>query len=175
LRQCHARIQVDVVKHPDLEGMGTTLTLAYVVWPKLFVVHAGDSRCYLQRDARLIRLTTDQTIAQQLVDAGFLAAGEAEHHKYSHVLTSAVGGRSNSLEPMARKLYMKSGDALLLCSDGLTRDVPEPQIAEIMAASGSAVAATKELVSAAIKAGGRDNITVVVSRFIVPDDRNEAS
>ena len=78
LEECQKSIEVAASASAERRGMGTTLTMAYVLWPRLYVVHAGDSRCYLLRDARLERVTTDHTMAQQLVDRGALPAEEAQ-------------------------------------------------------------------------------------------------
>ena len=74
--------------------MGTTLTMAYVCWPLLYVVHVGDSRCYLLRGSRLRQITHDHTVAQQLVEEGVLSESDVEGSRWSHVLWNVVGGGS---------------------------------------------------------------------------------
>ena len=146
------------------ERMGTTLTLAYVLWPRLFVVHAGDSRAYLFRNGRLHLITHDHTVAQKLVDEGQLPPQALETSPWSHVLYKCIGANQAELNPDVFRATLADGDALLLCSDGLTGPVPEARIAELLA-GGRAEDAARRLVDAALAAGAPDNVTVVVARF----------
>ena len=121
---------------PEHRRMGTTLTLAYVQWPRLYVVHAGDSRCYLLRGARLHRITRDHTIAQQMVDRGTLTADQAAESRWNHVIWNCVGGGKHELNPDVHKAALEPGDVLLLCTDGLTKAVPDGRVAEVLAGAG---------------------------------------
>jgi protein phosphatase len=145
--------------------MGTTLTLAYLLWPRLYVVHAGDSRCYLLRNARLHQITRDHTVAQRLVDQGILPAEEAEESRWSHVLWNCIGGGAQEMKPDVYKATLRLGDTLLLCTDGLSRCVPEKQIQQILESDRPAEETCKRLIATANAEGGPDNITVVVARF----------
>ena len=89
MERCQALIHDDAEESLDRLGMGTTLTLAYVLWPRLYVVHVGDTRCYLLRMGELRRVTRDHTVAQQLAEESSIAAREVESSKWSHVLWNA--------------------------------------------------------------------------------------
>jgi serine/threonine protein phosphatase PrpC len=147
-------------------GMGTTVTMAYLLWPKMYVIHAGDSRCYLFRAGKLEQLTTDHTLAQQMLDAGAMSVEEAATSRWRHVLWNCVGGANASVRPEAIRVRLEVGDTLLLCSDGLNRMIDDTLIASILRdceTSGDAVA---ELVLAAKAAGGKDNISAIVCRIL---------
>lgn len=165
LSECSARVRADVESNPAHEGMGTTLTLGYITWPRLYVIHVGDSRCYLFRDARLQQITTDHTVAQQLVERGALTPEQADESRWSHVLWNAIGGDSRKLAPDIYKQQLKIGDTLLLCSDGLSGCLGESELVAILQRNAPARATCEELVAAANEAGGKDNITVIVARF----------
>jgi len=171
LERCQTAVQADSAGRPDLQGMGTTLTMAYVLWPRLYLVHAGDSRCYLMRGGALKQLTTDHSVAQQLVDQGTLTPEAAEQSRWAHVLVKAVGGNdSTRLNPDVYKSSLCGGDTLLLCTDGLTKHVPEDALARELASTRPAEQVCRALVEAANEAGGTDNISVVVARFRVAQD-----
>lgn len=160
-REVYRRARVD----RSLRGMGTTLTMAYTVRGELFVAHAGDSRAYLLRDGRLDPLTRDHTYAQMLVDAGELAPDDAEARRYRHVVTNVVGGPSEGVTVEVHKLDLRDGDALLLCTDGLSTPVEDKQIAATLAAHDDPAAACRALRDLALDAGGPDNLAIVVARF----------
>src|SRR5262245_58746981 len=143
-----------------LRGMGTTLTIAIIVSDRLFVFHVGDSRCYLLRRGRLQRLTRDQTMTQELVDAGLLAPEALQTHTMRHVLTQAMGSGDVVIE--AQHLPLDQGDRLMLASDGLTDGLSDEEIHQILS-SGDCDAACKALMDRGLAAGGRDNITVIVA------------
>lgn len=145
--------------------MGTTLTLAYVAWPTMYVLHAGDSRCYLLRDGQLWRMTSDHTLAAAMANRSPVGADPGELSPYSHVLTNAVGAGSQELFAEVRRVEMVPGDRILLCTDGLTGHVEDEEVSAALAwASPSGEIATR-LVALANDRGGQDNITVVVARF----------
>lgn len=166
-------IENEAQAHPSLAGMATTLTMAYVVWPRMYVVHIGDSRCYLLRSGGLAQLTHDQTAAQTLVDDGTITAEQAARSPLSHVLISSLGRGTSSFQPEVYKTELEPGDRVLLCTDGLTAEVPDPEIARVLAAGDSADEAAAALIDAANQAGGHDNITVVVSFCHPPITRPE--
>lgn len=146
-------------------NMGTTLTMAYVLWPTLYVAHAGDSRCYLFRGGQLEQVTKDHTIAQQLVDQGLASATDAS--RWRHVLWNALGGSDAELKPEVDRRHLANGDAILLCSDGLNNHVSDEQIREALQTGEPAASVCKRLVDTANAAGGSDNITVVCARVTV--------
>jgi PPM family protein phosphatase len=163
LTQADARILQEVEENPDLDGMGTTLTLAYSHETSLFVVNAGDSRCYLFRGGDLIQLTRDQTLAQEMALHGMRPSGRL--NRFSHILTNAIGGRTPGVEAQVHKAVLEPDDVLLLATDGLTRDLSDEQIAEILALESDPKIACDLLIARALEAGGRDNVTVIVTRF----------
>jgi protein phosphatase len=143
---------------------GTTLTAAYIAWPSMFIVHAGDTRCYLLRDGELAQLTTDHTLAAQLVGTSVMSAEAAGKSRWSHVLNNAVGGGPRDVKAEVRRAELRRGDVILLCSDGLTGHLDEDALARILAREATAERICGELIAAANGAGGRDNITAVVLR-----------
>jgi protein phosphatase len=147
--------------HPEDRGMGTTCTAAVFGPDHLSVVQVGDSRAYLLRHGQLSRLTRDQTMAAEMVDAGLLQPEEVPRFKYRHVLSQALG--TERLKPVITDLDLEEGDRVLLCSDGLHGPVPEEAIAAILQASEDAAHATEALITAALAAGGPDNVTAVVA------------
>lgn len=163
LRRCQRNIEAEESKKTELRGMGTTLTMAYVIWPRLYVVHAGDSRGYLFRGTELHRITKDHTMAQALVDRGAMSPEEAEASRFSHILSNCIGGGTPDLAPAVYKATLQDGDTILLATDGLTKLVSDENVAKILAREADAGAKCDALVNAALEAGGTDNITVVVS------------
>ncbi len=155
-----------------LKGMGTTMTVAIIVTDQLFTFHVGDSRCYLLRKGHLQRLTRDQTMTQQLVDAGLLPPEALHTHTMRHVLTQAMGTGDVVIE--AQHLPVEQGDRLLLASDGLTDGVSDEEIQQLLS-SGDCNAACKKLMEAALAAGGRDNITAIVADVEFESDANARS
>ncbi len=162
LNACQRGLDVVVDEHPEQVDMGTTLTMAYLIWPRMYVVHTGDSRCYLWRDGELAQLTRDHTVAEQLKDKGILGPGEPS--RWRNVLYNFIGAGGAKLAPEVSRAELQQGDVVLLCTDGLTRHLKDGAIADILRAGLSSVESCHRLVDAANKAGGRDNITVVVGR-----------
>ncbi len=148
------------------DDLGTTLTMGYISWPELFLVHVGDSRAYLYRDGELHRLTRDHTLAQQLIDGNAMSEDEAKNSRLAHVLVNAMGGSSDDLNVELHRTELALDDQLLLCSDGLYDMVDDQAIAAHLSETDTPVPELVErLVGAANAAGGRDNITVVLARF----------
>jgi protein phosphatase len=145
-------------------GPSTTLTIALLVWPKAFLVHVGDSRAYQWREGRLKRLTRDQTMGAYLIDEYEMSEQQVEEGGYNNVLASAVG--SPEMTPAVSELTLERGDVLLLCTDGLTKHVPEERIAEVLGRNYSVEASCRELIELALEDGGLDNITVVVANTL---------
>jgi protein phosphatase len=168
VRESQRDIEGVVAEHPEYGGMGTTFTMAYVLPRRAYVVHAGDSRCYLFRGGTLRQLTSDHNVAQQMVRDGLLDPDQAADTAWSDLLWNVVGGRSGDLKPEVRRVALQAGDVLLLCTDGLTKHVDDAAIARTLGAGWTAEAVCRHLVGAANAAGGTDNITVVVSRIVPP-------
>src|SRR5262249_15442548 len=165
LARANARILAEAAERPELSGMGTTLTLAYSLNDVLFVAHVGDSRCYLSRNGTLDRLTSDHTLVREMVRVGALPAEKAAKHRLRHVITNVVGGNDPDVRVELHKVQLAAGDTMLLCSDGLTEMLPEDEIARILQKEIDPERCCRQLVARANEAGGRDNITVVVTQF----------
>jgi protein phosphatase len=144
----------------------TTVTMAYVLWPRLYVVHAGDSRCYLYRSGEMRQVTNDHTVAQQLVERGVLDEQKAEESRWSNVLWNAVGGDDKGVIAEVHKATLWAGDAVLLCTDGVTKALSDERIAAILGDAASAAAASVALIAAAKDNGADDNATALVARFV---------
>ena len=149
------------VEDERLSGMGTTLTAAQIDGASALIAHVGDSRAYLLRDGSLQQLTTDHTLVARMVKSGEITEAEAEVHPHKNVLTRALG-TDEEVEVDEDSIALVDGDRLLLCSDGLTGMVTEDQIQAILENSDQPQQAADRLVKAANRAGGVDNITVVV-------------
>lgn len=148
-------------------GMGTTLT-AIAVMPQadgrpeqLAIVNVGDSRCYLQRGGMLVRATIDHSYVQELIATGHITEAEARNHPRRNIVTRALG-----IEPTVRVdswvLPTVRGDRFVLCSDGLVDEVEDDDILRVLSLHAEPQEAARALVAAAVAAGGRDNVTVVV-------------
>ena len=149
----------------SLSGMGTTLTAVAVLGRDLILGHVGDSRAYLLRNNQLAQLTKDFTVAQAMVDAGLADPSDPGPRAMRHILTAALGSLSSRTPPEARRLRVGPGDQLLLCTDGLTQMVDDITIASLLRNAESAEKACQDLITVALAAGGKDNVTVVVVRF----------
>lgn len=145
-------------------GMGTTLTAAMVSGHEVTVGHVGDSRLYRLRDGSLERLTNDHSLVEEYVRAGRLAPEEAESHPQKSIITRALGVEAD-VEVDTLTCDVNDGDVYMLCSDGLSGMLTEHEIAEILLQSSSLEQAAHALIDAANRAGGRDNITVVLFRL----------
>lgn len=165
LQQADARVFAEAIHHPELTGMGSTLTMAYCLDAELFVAHVGDSRCYLFRDGALHRLTRDHTMVQELVRQGILEPEEAAHHRLRHVITNAIGGNMPGIEVEVHKVTIEAGDRVLLCTDGLTEMVNDTEITEILRTTADLEATCAGLIARANDQGGKDNVTVVLAEF----------
>ncbi len=166
LQQTHTKLLAEAQDATEHRGMGTTLTLAYLVWPRMYVVHAGDSRCYLVRDGKCEQLTTDHTLAKQLVDAGGMKPEDEASSRWSNVLWNVLGGHGhNELIAEVRRVELQKNDTVVLCSDGLTRYIDDATLLSIVQQYGDDVDEMADhLIALANGSGGIDNITVVVSR-----------
>jgi protein phosphatase len=155
-------------------GMGTTLTAIHVGERDIAVAHVGDSRAYRLRDGELSRLTEDHSLVEEMRRRGQLTAEEADEHPQRSIITRALGPEPDVLVD-TRSWAARDGDVLLLCSDGLTSMIPEAAVGEILREAAGLEQAGKALIAAANRAGGRDNITVVLLRLeeVGGDGRHE--
>ena len=169
LQHMHTVIRERQAADPRYEGMGTTFTSAWAVGGDLFIMHVGDSRAYVLRRGRLVRITHDHTVAQEYADLGQLGQAEVAKHPMSHVLTRALGAPSDTIVSDMHHRDIEDGDRLLLCSDGLSAVASEDDIAAALKANPSSEAACKALVELALARGGPDNITVIVAGYSVSE------
>ncbi|MBA3743939.1 protein phosphatase 2C domain-containing protein [Sporichthya sp.] len=165
--QANDAINDMVEKHPQLDGMGTTLTAMLWSGRRLGLVHVGDSRAYLLRDGVLLQITHDHTFVQQLQDEGRITAAEAAVHPQRSLLLRALDGRSNP-EPDLSVREVHLGDRYLLCSDGLSGVVPDPELQGAMTGT-TLDEAADTLIQLALRGGGPDNITCIVADVVEVD------
>ncbi len=153
-------IREEVARDPELEGMGTTMTLLEIEDDVATIGHIGDSRAYLLRDGELRQLTEDHTVAAEYMAQGKLSPEEAANHPQRHMLLRTLGlTRFVNVDEV--KTDLMAGDRILLCSDGLTEMVTDHQITQTLG-EGTPDEVVWALVEMANKAGGVDNISVAV-------------
>ncbi|WP_273844927.1 Stp1/IreP family PP2C-type Ser/Thr phosphatase [Rubrobacter calidifluminis] len=166
VREANSRILTAAREDSRRAGMGTTLValrLSGRGGPEIEVVHVGDSRAYLLRGVELSRLTEDHSLVAELVKSGDLTQDEAEEHPHKNLITRALGAEEE-VEADVTTVRVQDGDRLLLCSDGLSDMVPDERIREILSTTrGDPQAASRNLISEALEAGGLDNVTVIVA------------
>ena len=156
---------------PAIEGMGSTAVLLLISRQVAWVAHVGDSRAYLYRNGQLKQLTTDHTLVQKMVQAGMLKPEEALDHPNASVLDRAIGNKPSVEVDISDKLSLSEGDAFLLCSDGLSGYVTDPEIEAVLHSQATVQEIPERLVQLALQKGGEDNVTV---QFIQYGPRKEA-
>jgi len=149
--------------NPDLQGMGTTVTVTHLKNGTARWVHVGDSRLYLMRNQKLTQITKDQNVAQFLVDEGEITEEEARTHPLRNLLDQCVGCGDCKTETGHFKI--NSGDLMLLSSDGLHGAVSAETITSLLSGDTDTEAKVRSLIQAALEAGGKDNITVVAAQI----------
>ena len=160
-RRVHSR----AAQERPLRGMGTTLVALVARGEReVAVVHVGDSRCYLLRAGTLVRCTEDHSLVAEQLRMGVITEEQAARSPLRHVITRAVGTR-RSVAPDVRTLEVKAGDVFLLCSDGLTRELPDAAIGVLLGRAGTVDERVSALMRAALRAGGRDNVTALLVEF----------
>jgi serine/threonine protein phosphatase PrpC len=168
--QANFRIFQSAQKNPEQRGMGATITALWLKDTLLSIAHVGDSRAYLLRNGNLQQLTNDHSLVAEQVRRGLITPQQAEESEMQSVLLRALGAHPE-VEIDADEVEIIPRDVLLLCSDGLTRMVTEPEIAGALQAETVPSAAAERLIALANENGGVDNITVIVVRF--EDDANK--
>lgn len=163
--EAHRRVKEQSAIQLDGRKMATTLSVGIVVWPWLYVVQVGDSRCYHFQDGLLRQVTRDQTLAQEMIDRGALTPERAQNSPLSHVLSSAIGA-DDAVPEISRVDVSKRGCIALVCSDGLTKHVSDEDIREACVRMDSSEQLCRELLDLALERGGSDNITIVVGRAL---------
>ncbi|XZE44943.1 PP2C family protein-serine/threonine phosphatase [Pirellulaceae bacterium SH467] len=172
LSNAHKTLQTYSAQEQELKGMGTTLTMSYVSWPRMIVVHAGDTRCYVLRKGELKLITRDHTVANQLIRSGQLSPEAEDRSPWANVLVNALGAGASDVTADIYKVDLEIGDRLMMCSDGLNKHIKEDEIREILMQQTSAEDAANMLVYRAIEEGGADNVTVIVSDFVGESEEN---
>lgn len=161
-----ARIKDAVAEDPSRHGMGTTLTALLLAegGTAIGLAHVGDSRAYLLRAGQLRQVTRDDTFVQMLVDEGVITAEEASSHPRRAVVTQALQG--GAVSPTFELLRPEPADRWLLCSDGLSNVVRADTIADVLTTYPDRQACAQRLIDLALRAGGPDNVTVVVADLV---------
>jgi len=165
---CHEHITRSARQDPEREGMATTLTLFLGVWPRAYLLQVGDSRYYFYRNGKLTQVTRDQTFAQDLTDIGVFTPSDPMRARWANVLSSAIGG--SETKPVVTGIRSDWDNIHLLCSDGLTKHVPDDRIRERLATMTSARQTCEALLQDALDGGGTDNITIIVGRTVRRDE-----
>jgi protein phosphatase len=165
--------------HSELRGMGTTLTAVALVGDDegrdtLALANVGDSRAYLFSEGRLVQITADHSLAEERMRHGEMTEEEAAVHPQRHILTRALG-ISSEVETDMWELQVRPGDRILLCSDGLSNELSNEQMADLLATVSDPGVAARQLVEIANEHGGSDNITVVVVDVLVGEATTDAS
>ena len=164
--KCHRAVLERGAADPDSAGMATTLTLMIVIWPWTYVLQVGDSRYYEYKEGALTQISRDQTMAQELIDSGVFAAA-VRNTPLANVLSSSIGGSQTA--PVVTRVPTTWDTVHLLCSDGLTKHVPDDKIAERLRTMTSARQVCEQLLQDALDGGGTDNITICVGRAVKDD------
>lgn len=171
----NAQINGYAASHPEFRGMGTTATIAGLLGDTLYVAQVGDSRAYLVRDGVARQITKDQSLMQKLIEAGEMTEEEAERSERRNIILQALGPDPSVKIDLTHQ-RVRSGDTLVLCSDGLSGQVGKDEIARLVAAERDLVSVCRSLIDRANENGGPDNITVIAARFEGPglDEPNHA-
>jgi protein phosphatase len=165
-RAAHEAIRGEVSRHPDQEGMGTTLTVLFLGRGGVWAGHVGDSRLYEFRDDAVHCLTRDHTLAADAVRRGQLEEAELESHPLSHVLTRAVGVGQVARPDVLDLGPPRPGRRFLLCTDGLVRVVPPHEIPSLVGREGDLRSAASALVDTALSRGAPDNVTLILVEIL---------
>lgn len=169
------RIWERAQQHPELRGMGTTLTAAIISNGLAYIAQVGDSRAYLLRGKNITQITKDQSLVQQWLDAGMLDVEEAQIRRYRNFLTQALGV-GPAVNVALTEFPLCRNDYLLLCSDGLSNKISPQEMSQALWKSNSISETCRKLIDEANQRGGEDNITVIVARLdgdAVPVDNEE--
>jgi protein phosphatase len=161
LKQANQGILEDQYNHPERGDMGTTAVIVMFRQDQPWYAHIGDSRLYRLRDSQLEQISEDHTWVARALKVGDISPEQAKVHPWRHVLFQCLG-RKDLHQMDIYPLDVRAGDRLLMCSDGLTEEVPDELISEVLQSSETCEEAVTQLVEAAKKAGGSDNITVVI-------------
>jgi len=156
-------------QYRELDGMGTTIVAAVIIGSELLVANVGDSRAYLYRNFQIKQITEDHTLVQELVKSGEITEEEAKKHPQRNVVTQSLGITLNVQIDFVR-VTLKNEDTILLCSDGLSNMLEDQYIKEILGNYSDVNTQAQKAVLAANEAGGRDNITVAIAKYLVREE-----
>ena len=162
--EAHRKVRDRQASETQFSGMGTTCVAAILDANVLTLANVGDSRAYLLRNGRLTQITQDHSSVWEQVQAGNMTPEEARSSRFRNQITRAIGSEFNA-EPDIDMVALKEGDSVLLCSDGLSSELPDDEIARLFAGVSDPQAACEKLVEAALGAGGKDNVTVIALRY----------
>lgn len=165
IRRCQVDLQAEAERHPECEGMSTTLTGVFALARRLYVVHSGDSRCYLLRGSRLNLLTRDHTQAQLDVEAGSVDRGAARSSPGGHCLWNYLTSDASTLRPDVGSMLLEPADIILACTDGLSDTLSAGEIKQHLSSHASAQGICRGLIAAARDGVKGDDLTIVVARF----------
>lgn len=170
MERANAAVLEAAAEDSDLNGMGTTMTAVLIRNGKAFVAHVGDSRAYMVREGMARQLTTDHSLASQLVISGFLNADEASSHPGRYAVVRCLGA-CEEVEPELKEEDVRPGDVIVLCTDGFWAHVNEVELAERFSAAAELMTVCEDLTRLANIRGGEDNITVYAARIEERDVR----
>lgn len=166
IRSANWDLRAHVRRHPELQGMATTLTAAFFTRSgRLLIAHSGDSRAYRLRGGVLSRQTRDDSLVQALVDSGFLAPDQAARHPQRNIVTGSLGGGfEDRLSVVA--VDVRADDRWLMCSDGVSDYLTDEEIGGVLNSPADPAMISRAVVALALEAGSRDNVTAVVADVV---------
>jgi serine/threonine protein phosphatase PrpC len=164
IEQANILIHGDSQTNPAHKGLGATFTAVATQGNQIFFAQVGDSRAYLIRKGKIFRITKDQSLVQQLIDAGQITEEEAETHSYRNVILQALGAHNN-VNVEVNSLSLCQLDTLVICSDGLSGKIHNGEIEQVIQEASDFKSACQSLIDLANERGGEDNITVVIAQF----------
>lgn len=164
IRLANLRIYQSSLANLQFRGMGTTIVAAYLSSGNLYIAHAGDSRCYLMRHNEFRQLTEDHSLFNDFRKSGTMTAEDEKNFPHKNIIMRALGMK-DTVDVDLQVLAPEPGDIALLCSDGLSGEVTDLQIAQVLVQERSLVKGCQRLVQMANEAGGRDNVTVILMRL----------
>lgn len=160
-------------ENKDYKGMGTTFTLLKVKEDKIFIGHIGDSRAYLLRQGKIMQLTTDHTVVNELLKSEGITKEQALEHPYKHVLSRALGVEKN-IDIEEKTFKIDKGDYILLSTDGLHGFISDEEIVKTFEENEYNIAETgKKLLEKVLETGGKDNITFIIAEDITENGKQE--
>jgi len=174
LAAANRKVYQDACESSELEGMGTTVVAATILNGKLCVMNVGDSRLYLISEGGIRQITVDHSLVEEMVRKGILPREKARNHPKKNIITRAVGV-TQSVEPDFFEVDVKSGDKILMCSDGLSNMLEDQELGEIADSVGALEEKARLMVDAANVNGGKDNISVLLIDPFVPEQDTGAT